>query len=115
MFAPALLPFLVLVIVALFVAGLLILLGITRIWRIKQLVQRDNYPRYYDLSAMKLRPAVCKQALKAKLVNVRNKNRSALNKTYDEVFNKYEGKNMLLLNEQTNAGVSGTVLDMEEI
>jgi len=115
MFAPALLPFLVLVIVALFVAGLLILLGITRIWRIKLLVQMDNCPRFYDLSVLKLKPAVCKQALKAQLVNLRNKNRSALNKTYDEVFNKYEEKNMLLSNEEINAGVSGAVLDMEEI
>jgi len=115
MLASALLPFLALVILVLFVAGLLALLGITRIWRIKHLVQMDNCPRFYDLSVLKLKPAVCKQALKAQLVNLRNKNRSALNKTYDEVFNKNEGKNMLLMNEETNAGVSGTVLDMEEI
>jgi len=115
MFASALLPFLVLVMVVLFVAGLLVLLGIARIWRIKYLVQRDNYPRYYDMSVMKLKPAVCNRALKAQLVNLRNKNRSALNKTYDEVFNKYEEKNMLLSNEEINAGVSGAVLDMEEI
>jgi len=74
----------VFVIIVLFIAFFFVILGITRVSRIKHLAQTVSYPHYYNVTKMKLKPKQCKQILKDQMANLKIKNKGGMTKKHDE-------------------------------